>query len=225
LFDVRSFAVYTKSVLTNFSQVFDNKLQLDMAINACGLQGTHNIKTQSFGVKKERKRRVEELERKNSIVPIPRREGMIVVTVPTGDDDDKTSGEISPLTTATDASTTILSRKKKKSRGSPQQAGKEKINAKLEHEELSHLYKAAFKQGTAPMADLFHDETVYLIFERLNVKHCLIGKSCVGVLFTELYPREVMARRVQPAKKGPPPKIPDALLESMFKSVNVVTEK
>jgi hypothetical protein len=215
LFDVRSFAVYTKGILTNFSQVIDNKLQLDMAINACGLQGILNIKTLSFGVKKGCKRRMEELERKNSIAPpIPRREGMIVVTVPTGDDDDKTSGEISPLTTVTDASTTVLTRKKKKPRRSPRQAGEEKVNAKLEREELSNRYKAAFKQATALMADPFHDETVNLIFERLNVKHCLIGTQ--KILCRSTLHRAVSMGshgKKSPAKKGPPPKIPDVLLE------------
>ena len=67
LFDVRSFAVYTKSVLINILQVIDNKVQLDLAIKACGLQRTLNIKTTlSYRVKEERKRRVEELEREKS---------------------------------------------------------------------------------------------------------------------------------------------------------------
>ena len=66
MFDVRSFAVYTKSVLINILQVIDNKVQLDLAIKACGLQRTLNIKTTlSYRVKEERKKRVEELEREN----------------------------------------------------------------------------------------------------------------------------------------------------------------
>ena len=224
--DVLSFVVYTKYVLINFSQVIDKELPYKMAISACELTGIINPHALSYHVRKERKRKSEESR------PIPPAlEGFTVVTTLMEEDDDEataTTGEVSPLTEATDASelsgaastttgaTTTLNsgRVKKKSRRSPRQAGEARLDAKLEREELNHRYKEAFKQATTLMADPLHDETVCALIKRMNAKHSLIGTK-------KILTRSTLYRAVStgshgersPAKKGPPPKIPDILLE------------
>ena len=118
----------------------------------------------------------------------------VVTTLMEDDKDDEetaTTGEVSPLTGATDASklsgaartatgaTTTLNsgRVRKKSRWFPPQAGEARLDAKLEREELTHWYKAAFKQATALMADPLHDEHMCVIIKRMNAKHSLIGNE------------------------------------------------
>ena len=225
--DVLSFVVYTKYVLINFSQVIDKELPYEMAISACKLTGIINPHALAYRVRKERKRKSEELW------PIPPAlEGFTVVTTLMEDDDDKetaTTGEVSPLTGATDASelsgaastttgaTTTLnsSRVRKKSRRSPRQAGEARLDAKLEREELNHRYKAAFKQATALMADPFHDDPVCAIIKRMNAKHSLKGTKKIltrSTLYRAVSTGSPRGER-SPAKKGPPPKIPDILLE------------
>ena len=89
-----------------FSQVIDKELTLGMAINACELKGTITNQGLSYHVRRERKRKREEELWENALFPIPQREGLMVVTVPAGDD---TAGgsrsEISPLTAPTDETT------------------------------------------------------------------------------------------------------------------------
>ncbi len=61
--------------------MIDNKLQLDMAITACGLQETLKIKTFYYCVKKERKRKEAELERNGLIAIRTAQEGMVVAVL------------------------------------------------------------------------------------------------------------------------------------------------
>ena len=132
------------------------------------------------------------------------------------EDDDKTSGELSPLSGATDASATIATTRTRRSRKSPRQAGEEKLDAKLEHEELRHRYKTAFKQAAALMADPRHNESVISIVERLNAKHSLIGTSkflCRSTLYRAV--SKGSNGKTSPAKKGQPIKIPDVLLKAV----------
>jgi hypothetical protein len=197
--------------------VIDNKLPLDMAITACGLQETLNIKTLHYRVKKERKRREAELER-NGLVAIrtTAQEGMVVAVPAGNEDDDETSGEVSPLSGATDESATTATIRTRRSRKSSRQAAEVNLDAKLEREELRNRYKTAFKQATALMADPLHNESVNSIIERLNAKHSLIGTSkslCRSTLYRAV--SKGSNGEASPAKKGPPTKIPDVLLEAV----------
>ena len=191
-----------------------------MAIAACGLEETLNIKTLSYHVKKERKRREEEEEEKNRCVTVLRtmmQKGMVVtVPVPPDADNDDTSGELSPMTGATtdESQNTVTSSMAKRSRKSSRQAAQAKLEAKLERDLLRDRYKAAFKQATMLMADPLHDETVNSIIERLNAKHSLVGTRKTLSKST-LYRAVSKGSRglTSPAKKGPPTKIPDVLLQ------------
>ncbi len=123
----------------------------------------------------------------------------------------------------TDASATIATTRTRRSRKSPQHAGEEKLDAKLEHEELCDQYKMAFKQAsTALMADPQHHESINLIVQRLNAKHSLIGTSkslCRNTLYRAV--SKGSNGKTSPAKKGPPIKIPDVLLEAVARHAQV----
>ena len=224
--NVLSFVVYSKYVLINFSQVVDEELPYEMAISACELTGVIKPHALAYHVRKERKRKSKESR------PIPPAlEGFTAVTTLMEDDEDEetaTTGEVSPLTGATDASelsgaastttgtTTTLNSgrvRKKKSRRSPGHAGEARLDAKLESEELDHRYKAAIKQATLMVYPL-HDEPVCAIIKRMNAMHSLIGTRKILTRRT-LYRSVSTGSRGErsPAKKGPPSKMPDILLE------------
>ena len=111
---------------------------------------------------------------------------------------------------------------KKKSRRSAKQASEARLKAMKQHEDYNWRFKMAFKAGT----DLLHRRieattsdtvsefgSVDSLVVHLNEKYCLLnGKRKLSK--STLY-RALRQGRVgrSPSKRGPPPKIPDILLD------------
>ena len=159
----RTFSFYIHFVLINFSQVVDHRIQLDQALWACRRHKRVNIQTLHYCVQKELKLRIEQWEANWEANPaFPQQEGMIIAVPPSGDavavEEDTSAGRsgASPLTEIDESTerssaltnstaSTKSTRKERRSRRSPRQASEARLDAKVEREDLSERYKAAFK--------------------------------------------------------------------------------
>jgi hypothetical protein len=189
-FSIESFKVYTNCALINFSQVIDNRLQLDQAIWACRLHKSVNTQLLHYHVQKELKtRRSKAWEDSGSAIPgAPTIPDVLVVVNKRPHEQELQDGTTSPLTastssaaagsskeTATISTVSLAAPAKTKTRKSSRQASMARFNDKIEREALHERYKEAFKEASTLMSDPSNDESVCNMVVRLNVKYCLIG--------------------------------------------------
>ena len=186
-----------------------NGLKIDMAIGACRLHGKIPHSTLYSRVQAARKKGTYN----NLISRAEERKIGIVIEV-LDDDVSGTSRNISPVTMASDATTTTSkSSGSKRSRRSPKQASEARLEAKRFKEEYDARYKAAFKDATNLVSSNARgEEQVHSICNRLNQDFQLDGKKRLtrSTLYQAL--KDGLAG-TSPKKRGPAPSIPGDFLE------------
>ena len=229
------FSVYSFSILLNFSQVIHNKIQLHQALRACYIDDRFTTQTLHYHVQMAKKQMSLSSAETEDVVPCHK--GKVVELSLAGD----ASTTISPLTD--DPETTIFTSSSqpqqapaqrqltvegpkavptRRRRRSAKQASEARLEAKIQREEYNCRYKLAFKAGTDILHRRYEKEndiiselfgSVQSLVLHLNDKYDLNGKRKLSVSTLYRSIRQGKVGQSSPSKRGPPPKIPDILLD------------
>ena len=230
------FIPYGKYVLLKFSQVIYGGLTLDEALLANKLQRQLSFQMLHYHVKKARKALALQSQSLAAGPPLCKHEGLLVVDISADCDISTTGTTISPLTETSSlpspmatllppimpqppvAPVTSLPLLVKR-RQSSKQTSEAEVEAKAREDDYNLRFKVAFKEGSDLLARrIASDGNLGLpsveidIVATLNERYRLDG--------TKKLTKETLYRTVRegragesPLKRGPPPKIPDILLE------------
>jgi hypothetical protein len=190
--------------------VIVNGLTIEQAIGACYLQGIVPRTTLYSRVQARRKKGTYNGAQMQNLALQQAKINMVIDI--TGDE---SSDNVSPVTmyTQSSSSLTSTSQSTKRARLSPKQASAKRLQAKRTKLDYDTRYKAAFKDATNVVA-ANTGEPVQAICERLNKAFNLDGKKRLARSTIYQATKNGLAG-VSPVKKGPPPKIPDKLMETV----------
>jgi hypothetical protein len=190
--------------------VIVNGLTIEQAIGACYLQGIVPRTTLYSRVQARRKKGTYNGAQMQNLALQQAKINMVIDI--TGDE---SSDNVSPVTmyTQSSSSLTSTSQSTKRARLSPKQASAKRLQAKRTKLDYDTRYKAAFKDATNVVA-ANTGEPVQAICERLNKAFNLDGKKPLARSTIYQATKKGLAG-VSPVKKGPPPKIPDKLTETV----------
>ena len=240
--DIYSSFSYTNVVLLIFSQgTHPQKLQLDQALRACylekvvSIQALHyHVQTAKAKVPLKEKQASDDDEGLLTVDCSQMLRGFSIATGPTGSS--SATSATSPLTENSSCLSTaqLVEQSPIKRRKSSKQVCEACVMKKKATDDYDRHFKQAFKIGTNLVHERLHGTnnqqaaskfgSVAEIMTQLNEQFELNGGG--KKLSKSTLPRSVKAGHVgaSPLKRGPPPKIPDILLDAVVASHSEVSQ-